>query len=542
MVGKLKGKPENQTEERERRPVEKALRESEEKYKIAFKTNPDAVAITRMDGLYIEINTGFTRLTGYSSEEIVGKTSIEIDIWVIPGDRERLVAGLNTFGYVKNLESIFRCKDGSHFAGSMSASVIELNNEPHLLSITHDISESKQLQESLQKSEEKYRSITENANEGIMIAQDGVYKYANPKMCEILGFTESELIGSSFLDKIHPDDREMILERHRRRLEGEIFEDSYDFQALTKTGETKWLRIKPVLISWNDNPATLNFLSDVTERKNVEIALIKYKNELEETVEKRTLDFRKAKEEAERANQMKSEFLANMSHELRTPMHGILNYSKFGVEKIGNVSNDKIRHYFKQIRTSGERLMNLLNNLLDLSRLEAGKEVYQMETVNARRVAKEAVEEMQSVLKEKSLKVQMPEPETQTTVFGDEYKLGQVFRNLLSNAIKFSPENGKVDIIFEESSLDIEYESIPALKVVMRDQGIGLPQSELDSVFEKFNQSSLTKTGAGGTGLGLSICRQIIEAHRGKIWAENDSQGGAIFCFTLAVHPERITP
>ncbi|MBT4089120.1 MAG: PAS domain S-box protein [Deltaproteobacteria bacterium] len=534
MVEKLDGVPELKTSDvKEREQAEKVLRESEEKYKIAFKTNPDSMVISRLDGLVVEINNGFTQLTGYPREEIIGKTTGDINLWAIPKDRERLLAGLQQNGSVKNLETKFRCKDGSYIIGSMSASMIYLNNEPHLLSITHDITERKRLEEILKQNEEKYRSITENANEGILIAQDSVCKYLNPKMCEILGYSKSELLYSPFIDWLHPDDREMVAGRHKRRLSGEKFVDAYDFRIITKSEEKRWVKIKPVLISWNENPAILNFISDITEQKETEIALIQYKDSLEETIEERTLDFKRAKEEAEWANQMKSEFLANMSHELRTPMHGILNYSKFGIEKLGDVSDEKKLHYFKQIRASGERLMSLLNNLLDLSRLEAGKEIYEMVSINVWQVAKEAIEELQSISKEKSLDVVMPDPMIQTMVFGDDYKLGQVFRNLLSNSIKFSPENGRIEILFTENNLKTGNESNPVLKVLIRDQGIGVPDSELDSIFDKFNQSSRTKTGAGGTGLGLSICREIVTAHQGKIWAENNSQGGATFCFVL---------
>jgi signal transduction histidine kinase len=156
-----------------------------------------------------------------------------------------------------------------------------------------------------------------------------------------------------------------------------------------------------------------------------------------------------------------------------------------------------------------------------------------MVSINVWQVAKEAIEELQSISKEKSLDVVMPDPMIQTMVFGDDYKLGQVFRNLLSNSIKFSPENGRIEILFTENNLKTGNESNPVLKVLIRDQGIGVPDSELDSIFDKFNQSSRTKTGAGGTGLGLSICREIVTAHQGKIWAENNSQGGATFCFVL---------
>lgn len=534
MIGHLNLELELKTKEvNERKQVEEALRESEEKYKIAFETNPGSVVISRFDGLCIEVNDSFTQLTGFSCEDVIGKTTAEINLWAIPEDRERVVVEVKQNGYIKNLKTKFRCKDGSYITALMSASIIELNNEPHMLSITHDITELNRLEEILKKSEEKYRSITENAVEGIMIAQDGVYKYVNPKMAGIVGFSEKEMLDSSFMEPIHPDDRKMISERHKRRLAGEKFGDIYDFRIITKNQETRWVQIKPVLISWNEKPATLNFISDITERKRAEIALIQHKTRLEETVEERTADFKRAKEEAEHANRLKSEFLANMSHELRTPMHGILNYSKFGIEKLNIVDDKKKLHYFCQIRKSGERLMSLLNNLLDLSRLESGKENYQMESVDIWQIAKDAIAELRPISKEKSLKLQISDPPVTAKVLCDEYKMGQVIRNLLSNAIRYSPENGVIEVLFEEDRIQREMESFPALRVLIRDQGIGVPENELDSIFDKFSQSSRTKTGAGGTGLGLSICQEIILAHNGKIWAENNPQAGATFCFML---------
>jgi PAS domain S-box-containing protein len=534
MINKLKDKPDLKAEE-----VERALRESEEKYKAAFHTNPDSVVIAGLDGLCIEVNESFTRLTGYSEEEIIGKTTSDINLWVIQEDRERVIEGVKQNGFIRNLETVFRCKDGSHITGLMSASLIELNNIPHLLSITHDISDRIKLEEVLKLSEEKYRSITENANEGIVIAQDNVYKYVNPKMCEILEYSEKELVGSSFIDKIHPDDRKMITERHKRRLSGEKFLDSYDFKCITKAGVTKWIKIKPVLITWEDAPATLNFMSDITGQKKSEIALIKYKNELEETVEKRTKDYKRAKEEAEKANELKSQFLANISHELRNPMHQILSYSKHGVEKI-NKPKEKLWHYFNQTKKAAERLMVLLNDLLDLSKMESGKMDYQMETSNIFQIVNEIALELKPSLKERNLFLKILDPSIPTKVACDFFKIGQVMRNLLANAIKYTSEGKSIEVNFKSNELNNENRTNPSIQVSVCDQGVGIPENELGLVFDKFTQSSKTKTGAGGTGLGLAICKEIIDAHHGKIWVENNPEGGTTFSFTLPYEQKAI--
>ena len=243
-------------------------------------------------------------------------------------------------------------------------------------------------------------------------------------------------------------------------------------------------------------------------------------------------ELKRAKQAAEEANILKTEFLANISHELRNPMHQILSYSKYGIDKIEK-PKQKLLHYFIQSRKAAERLMLLLNDLLDLSKMEAGRMDYKMETFNVYQIINEALSELKPMIEEKDLSLKVVDPSILTKVICDYYKVGQVIRNLLSNAIKFTPEGRNIDIRFERNELEHENNTVSCLQVSVCDQGVGIPENELMSVFDKFTQSSKTKTGAGGTGLGLSICREIVKAHHGKIWVKNNPEGGATFSFTL---------
>lgn len=262
---------------------------------------------------------------------------------------------------------------------------------------------------------------------------------------------------------------------------------------------------------------------------------------LNETLERLTQSAKKyqvAKEEAESANAAKTEFLANISHELRTPMHHILNYSQFGVDKIKMVNEDKLLHYFTQIRATGSRLLTLLNALLDLSKLESGQMDYTMKKVNLTQVAEHLFSEFSTDAKEKSILLEMEKTESETVVTCDELRIEQVFRNLISNALKITPCGKTITISFSAEILPMALSKkgnrpIPALMVKVKDEGAGIPPDELETIFDKFIQSSKTKTGAGGTGLGLAICDEIIRAHNGKIWAENNLNNGAAFSFIL---------
>ncbi len=184
----------------EQKKVKEKLQESEEKYRAAFKTSPDSVNINRMDGLYVDINDGYTQLTGYSYEDVIGKLSSEINIWAIPEDRERLITGLNKNGYVENLESTFKCKDDSFKTALLSARMIELNNEPHILSISRDITDRIQAEKELRLTK---HSIDNSSNATFWIRQNGQFRYANKAACLLTGYSHQELLNIYYWDLDH---------------------------------------------------------------------------------------------------------------------------------------------------------------------------------------------------------------------------------------------------------------------------------------------------------------------------------------------------
>jgi PAS domain S-box-containing protein len=210
------------------------------------------------------------------------------------------------------------------------------------------------------------------------------------------------------------------------------------------------------------------------------------------------LKFYEAKENAEAANRVKSEFLANMSHELRTPLQAIIGFADRGIQKVATADQQTLLRYFSNVKMGGTRLLDLLNDLLDISKLEAGKMTYTLQNASLLALMEVAVKELTPLLEPKQLTLILQPPDFAT-----------------------------------EASFDFDKILSPAIAVLVSDQGVGIPKDELESIFDKFVQSSKTQTGAGGTGLGLAISRQIILGHHGSLTVSSEENLGSCFNFVL---------
>lgn len=234
---------------------------------------------------------------------------------------------------------------------------------------------------------------------------------------------------------------------------------------------------------------------------------------------------REAKEAAEAGTRAKSMFLANISHELRTPMHGILSYAKFGMRECQSPDRAELLDYFKNINECGSGLLELVNDLLDLAKLESGKMALDFDGIEIADLVDQVVAEFDPVLQEQSVTISALVRADLPSVPGDRKRLLQVLRNFVANAARHSSVGSEVTLTAESDG--------ELVHVSVEDRGPGIPPGELESIFDQFIQSSRNRTSGTGTGLGLSICREIIHAHGGRIWAENRDGGGARFTFEL---------
>ncbi|MCF6281706.1 MAG: transporter substrate-binding domain-containing protein [Candidatus Polarisedimenticolaceae bacterium] len=244
-----------------------------------------------------------------------------------------------------------------------------------------------------------------------------------------------------------------------------------------------------------------------------------------------------AKEQAEASNRAKSTFLANISHELRTPLHGILSFSELGMRKTGSAPDEKIRRYFSNIHCSGKRLHLQVNDLLDLSKLEAGKMQLDVTRNDIKSLIKNCAAEQEACFQERNLTIEYQFEPQLPPLECDKNRIEQVILNILSNAIKFSPEGGKITL----SGIEREFTTpsgldLNGIQVSISDQGPGIPKGEEEIIFQKFMQSSSNKYSSGGTGLGLAISQKIMQAHCGSIWSEESSPEGACFSFLLPIN------
>jgi len=256
--------------------------------------------------------------------------------------------------------------------------------------------------------------------------------------------------------------------------------------------------------------------------------------------EKHLTELSLAKSKAERDNKAKSEFISNTSHELRTPMRNILSLTTVGLKGFKKGDQEKITQCFDNIQSNGNRLLGLIDNLVDLAKLESGAMAVNLEHTNLIKVLQNCINEQHSRLEELNLKVKVDNTTIQTETLFDPNLIAQVINNSLSNAIKYSPKDSTIIIVLFKKPNNTGNKDIKEfLCLSILDEGIGIPSNELSEIFCSFKQSSRINSSVDGSGLGLAISKNILNQHHGKIWAENKQNGqGACFTFSLPVyHP-----
>ncbi len=359
----------------------------------------------------------------------------------------------------------------------------------------------------LEESEERYRLITENGNALICeIDKYGHFLFVNSAYEKQLGYKKDEILGKNSLLLYSRNEIKNTLFLYKKLLKDSI-PFRYETRLRHKEGFYRWYECDAVILKTKDNKNRIfNILYDVTERKKNEEQL------------------KMAKEEAINANETKTQFLANMSHEIRTPLNGLLGMANL-LSK--TELDDKQKKYLELVKTSGQILLNIINDILDISKIEAGKYIIKNEIFNLNQLVDLLISEMSVLASNKKLELICDiDKSIPNWLIGDSVVINQILINIIGNAIKFT-EKGKIELILTKL---MENKEQVVIKFVIKDQGIGIPEDKIDEIFERFKQieNGYSKKNQG-TGLGLAIVKKLIELLQGNIKAESKVDFGSVF-------------
>lgn len=495
--------------------TESALRESEEKFAKAFQSSPDGMALLSTETRkHIDVNDKWSEITGYSREEAIGANPSDLNLWVDLLQRDQMLAVLDQEGRVSNYEAQFLTKSGKVITGLISSESIEFGGKIFAIYAIKDISDRKIIEENIKESEKKYRDLVESANCIILRWNtQGNICFLNDYGLKFFGYQVEEILNKYVLDTIvsvkdvtGEDLQRMIVEICHSPEKYQLNEN----ENICKDGKRVWVTWsnKPI---YNDQGELIEILSvgaDITDRKQAEKEL------------------KSAKEIADMANRAKSEFLANMSHELRTPLNGILGYAQI-LKRSDNPQ--KHREGLEIIQRSGEHLLTLLNDILDLSKIEAKKLELNPSECDLHKLLQNIVDMFQLQMRAKDVQLIYQHDTALPNVYGDEKRLRQVLINLLGNAVKFTDRGNVTLTVDAQPSRSQHYK----IRFAIADTGVGIDPDKLEDIFQPFQQVGDRARRYSGTGLGLPICQKIVEMMGGQLYVESVVNGGSTFSFEV---------
>ncbi|MFD2515616.1 PAS domain S-box protein [Pontibacter locisalis] len=497
----------------DQRIAKQQLQESEELHRLLSENSRDLICLHDLDGTYLYISKGVREMLEYEPEDLLGTSPYPI---LHPDDRAHVLENGQNKAIREKCNVVVehrkRKKDGEYiWVETILKPLFNADGEVvRLQSSSRDITQRRQVGEALRNSERKYRELI-NYSQAFICSHDmeGRILSVNPHILDMLDYKADEMMGKylqSFIPVHHKKSFRAYLNEFKTKklTEGVL-------TILNKEQEERSLLYKNYKVQEpNSEPYVIAIAQDITDRMRAEQEL------------------KQAKEAAEESARVKENFLANMSHEIRTPMNGILGMAGL-LSK--STLDDAQQNYLSIIKQSADNLLVIINDILDVAKIEAGKVELEEIPFNISDTIKTAYQTLIYKAEEKELiYVSQPMEIEHPTLVGDPYRLNQVLLNLLNNAIKFT-ESGSVSL--QSHVLEEDDEKV-TIEFAIIDTGIGIPADKQNIIFEGFTQAySSTTRKYGGTGLGLSICRNLIEMQGGEIWVESKENSGSTFKFKL---------
>jgi PAS domain S-box-containing protein len=487
----------------------------------AFSMGPVILAVTRLaSGRFVEVNERFLTTTGYTREEVLDRTPLEIGLWVDPGERADGLRRLREGQPVREVEAEFRMKNGQIRTCLMSAGLIELNGEACVLTALTDITERKQAEAALRESQDRLAGIVTSAMDAIITVDDHQRIVLFNRAAEqMFGYTAQELAGQS-LERIIPVRFRLAHHRHI----AQFGQTGVTNRAMGELGAISGLRADgsefPIEAAISQIEAAGHklytvILRDITSRKQAE-------QERAELLEREHA----ARAAAEAAVRVRDTFVSTAAHELKTPLT-VLQGNIQLLQRRQSRAALLPEHDQRLLRIIGEqaaRLNRLIDVMLDISRLQTGQLTIMRAPLDISALVRRVADDIRPTLVQHTLSCDLPD--TPLMVEGDELRLEQVLQNLLSNAVKYSPDGGSISVRAERQA--------ERVCIAIADQGIGIPQANLPNLFKRFYRAdNVDPQQISGMGIGLYVVRAIVELHGGQVGVVSAEAGGSTFTVCL---------